>query len=134
MSAHSSKLPQMRILTAGRTSSERAAVAVARELNIPCAGRCSVSTRTAYLRCIARNARSADGTVVVTRHRFPLLRSPVMLAILRSPKPGLAGGMEVEITKKWIRRKRIRVLHITGHAPRRSTMQFLRAVFGEGIR
>ena len=128
MAARSSKLPQMKILSAGQTSSERAAIAVARELNIPCSGLCRATTRTAYLRCIAWNASDADGTVVVTRSRLPRMRSPVMLAIWENSKRGLVGGMNVKFTRKWIRKKKIHLLHVTGTAPSRQTVQFLRAV------
>lgn len=135
MATHGSKPPSIKILSAGQTSSERAAITVARELGIPCAGRCRAAPGSAaYLRCITRNARCADGTIVVTRNRLPRMRSAVMLAIWENSKVGLLGGVEIEFTKKWIRRKRILKVLITGHAPMRQTVEYLRAVFDEGIR
>jgi CheY-like chemotaxis protein len=127
----------MKILSAGQTNTERAVGAVARELGIPYAGRCWNSgeggnTSAIYRRSVGRNARVADGTLVLTRWMPPRLRSPVMQAILKAGKACLCAGVDcednVDATRRWIRRRRIRTLQITGHAPQRQSMKFLHGV------
>ena len=51
----------MRILSAGKTSAERAALSIARELGFPIEGRCPKGQD--YLAAIQHNLRACDGTL-----------------------------------------------------------------------
>jgi len=70
----------MKILTAGKTSSKRAALLVARELGLPAEGRCCKTQ--SHLRSSQRNIKAADGTIHLSWSRAPHSQSPTMPAIL----------------------------------------------------
>jgi hypothetical protein len=116
------KLPGMKILSAGQTSTERAAMAVAGELRIP----------------RDQSADAADGILALTHSRPPRWKGPIMQIIdHHCDTPSLVVAVRwpqlVWATREWIRRKRIRRLCIIGHAPYRESREFLRLVLDRKI-
>lgn len=124
----------MKILSAGKTSAERAALSVARELGLPTDGRCPKNQD--YHAVIEHNVGVADGTLVLTWSRTPHFWSPTMHAILCSSKPSMGVAVrhqqDIKAARDWFRRDRIEVLHVTGHVQFSVAKDFLRAVLIEG--
>ena len=124
----------MKILAAGRTSAERAALSIARELELSIEGR-GPKNQT-HLQSIKHNVRDADGTLGLTWSGPPHSRSPVINAILRSPKPSMGVAVRhqgnVASVREWILRHKIKALHVTGHVPFTASKQFLRKVLNNG--
>ena len=123
----------MKILSAGRTSVERAALSVARELGLPTEGRCPINQD--YHTAVEHNVSAADGTLVLTWSRTPRFWVPTMYAILCSSKPSMGVAVRdqqyIEATHDWFRRDRIEVLHVTGHVSFSAAKVFLRAVLND---
>ena len=119
----------MKILAAGRTSTERAALSIARELGLDSGGRCLKGQD--YRETITRSATEAQATISLTRSRHPQMRTlrPIFNA------PSLAFGFAILRDKKaiadireWFRRDRVEVVHVTGHVPYSEAKEFLREV------
>ena len=120
----------MKILAAGKTSVERAALSVARELGLDGGGRCAKGQD--YRETVTRNATEAEATISLTRSRHPQMRTlrPIFQA------PSLAFGFAILTDKKaiadireWFRRDHVMVVHVTGHVPYTQAKEFLLGVF-----
>ena len=120
----------MKILAVGKTSTERAALSVARELGLETGGQCRRGQN--YHDCVSANSAQADVTIVLTRSRWPQVRT--QRYIHRTPSPASSDVMlcdaarEIPACREWFRRDRVGVLHITGHVPYSAAKVFLRAV------
>ena len=120
----------MKIVAAGKTSSERAALSVARELGLESEGQCR--TGQEYHDCVSANSAQADATIVLTRSRYSQVRT--QRYIHRTPSPASSdillcnAAREIPACREWFRRDRVEVLHVTGHVPFSQAKVFLRAV------
>jgi hypothetical protein len=119
----------MKILAAGKTSSERAALSIARELGLDTGGRCRKGGD--YHDCVSANSAAAEATIVLTRSRYPQLRTT--RHIHRTPSPAssdimLTDHRSIPGCREWFRRDRVGVLHVTGHLPYSEAKQLLRAI------
>jgi len=125
----------MLILSTGKTTAERAAIAVARRYSIPCAVRqpqCSGHDRRSYRDCLKHNAAAADGTLVLS-DASPSYSANVRL-VLEANKPVSAVAVRVALqfpdgaasTRRWLHKRRIQRLHVTGTAPKAVAAEFLR--------
>lgn len=119
----------MKILAAGKTSSERAALSVARELGLDSRGQCRKGQD--YHDCVAANSAKADATIVLTRSRYPQVRT--QRYIHKTPSPAssdviLCDPRAIPGCREWFRRDRVEVLHISGHVPYSESKAFLREV------
>ena len=125
------------ILTTGKTSAERAAIAVARRYSIPCVVRRPRRyghDRRSYRDCLKHNAAAADGTLFLS-DASPSYSANVRL-VLEANKPVSAVAVRVALqfpdgaasTRRWLHKNRIQRLHVTGTAPTAMADEFLRAV------
>ena len=121
------------ILTAGKTTAERAAG----RCGIPCSvrrTRRSGSNRRSYHQCRRENATTADGTLILG-DTVPPFNAEVRL-VLEANKPASAVAVRVALrfpdgvasTRRWLHKNRIKTLHVTGTAPRSVAVTFLMAV------
>ncbi len=124
------------ILTTGKTPAERAAIAVARCYGIPCAGlkpRRSGPNRCSYRQCLQQNAAEADITLALGNKQPPYNAD---IDSIWGPKPirllSIASEMRFhpngDNTRRWLRKHRVKRLHVTGTAPKAMAVKFLRAV------
>ncbi len=99
----------MKILAAGKTSSERAALSVAWELGFETGGQCRKGQN--YHDCVAANSAQADATIVLTRSRWPQVRT--QRYVHRTPSPASSDVMlcdaarEIPACREWFRRDRV---------------------------
>jgi hypothetical protein len=130
--------PRFRVVSAGHTTTERAALVVARKSSIPyeklrgSADRRGTKT-SVYDAWLDRNFACSDGTLVLGLGQPPQRKGAIDRAIGRhDDTPALWVAVKwdgnVPATRDWIRRKRIKVLHVTGNAPYRLSAEFLRQV------
>ena len=109
----------MKILAAGKTSTERAVLSVARELGLEIGGRCLKGQN--YHECVAANSANAEATIVLTRSRYPQVKTERYTH--RTPSPAFGylflcnADREIPKCREWFCRDRVRVLHVTGHVP-----------------
>ncbi len=120
---------RMKILSAGKTSSERAALSVARELGLEIGGRCLKSQD--YHTCIAANCAASEATIILTKGQWPQVRTT--RHIYRTPSPTgsvimLDDYRSIPNTREWFRRDRVTVVHVTGHLPYTDSKNLLRAI------
>jgi hypothetical protein len=120
----------MKILAAGKTSSERAALSVARELGLDTGGQCRKGQD--YRETVTHNAAEAQATITLTRSRYPTARTTRPIFQAESYALGFAiinNKRAVAGIRRWFRRNRVNVVHITGHVPFTPSMKFLRSLF-----
>lgn len=126
----------LQIITTAKTSSERAACAAARATGIPCAvtkPRRNGPGRRSYRTCLQDCAAKADATIVLGNHVVPYngdidsIRVPTPIRLL-----SIAAEMRFrptgDSTRQWLRKHRVKTLHVTGSAPRSVAAKFLRAL------
>lgn len=125
----------MKILAAGKTSSERAALSVARELGLDWGGQCRKGQD--YHECVAANSAAADATIVLTRSRYQQVRT--QWHIHETPSPALSDVMltdprSIPGCREWFRRDRVKVLNVFGHLPYTDSKKLLRAILQDFAR
>ena len=122
----------MQILTTGKTTAERAAS----RCGIPCSVRRpkrSGPNRCSYHQCLQQNAAAADATLVLG-NRVPPYNADI--DSIWGPKPirllSIASEMRFhpngDSTRRWLRKYRIKRLHVTGTAPTAMASKFLMAL------
>jgi len=119
----------MKIIAAGRTSSERAALSVACELGIESGGQCCKGQD--YHDCVAANSAVSEATIVLTRSRYPQVRTQRYIhrtPSLASSDVMLSDHRSIPVCREWFRRDRVGVLYVTGHVPYSEAKAFLRAI------
>jgi hypothetical protein len=151
--------PDFRIISGGQTGVDRAALDVARELEIPCGGWIPKGRRaengaipewyplrempsSRYSVRTAKNVREATGTLILTWEQ-PTGGTALTVKLARKQgKPfllaDLAQGGDPETVRDWIRKNEIKILNVAG--PRESqspgiydrAVGFLRKVLKKG--
>lgn len=127
------------IVTSGKSSAERAAIAVAREAGIPCVvikPRRRGPDRRGHRKCLQHCSAAADGSLVLGDKLTPSCCSADVEAVLQANKPTSCVSTRVALmfrssaanTQKWIRKHQIKKLHVAGRAPKAMAAKFLRAV------
>ena len=119
----------MKILAAGKTSTERTALSVAREFGLETGGQCRKGQD--YHDCVAANTAASEATIILTKSRWPQLQTTRHIWRTTPPASGaimLDDHRSIPGCREWFRRDRVSILHITGHVPFSEAKVFLRAV------
>jgi hypothetical protein len=120
----------MKILAAGKTSSERAALSIARELDLDMGGQCRKKQN--YWEAVGLNTTEAQATISLTRSRYPTPRTMRLILQAESYAFGFAimrNEKTIDYIREWFRRDGVTIVHVTGHVPFSQSKVFLRAVF-----
>ena len=113
------------IIACRRTKVGLAVAEIADELHVPLA--------ICENDCPQDHARDCDGILYLTNRNPSRVGAETLERIGEAEKPAVVvavGGQDVEFVRKWIARKRIGNLFVTGDASPRASRRFMRAVLG----
>ena len=130
------KKRKFEVVSTGQSQSEQAAWMVAEKFHIECGGEQApgISQQSPiYARAVNYNIANTDGTLILAFKRNLDGRHPVMRDLEKNrKKPFLILCLEnqnnIEITKIWLKQKKIQRLNITGNSDFESSVRFLRAI------